>query len=76
MTPPPLQILITSSTYEVFTNGFFALDSSKVRLSFLIKMGAFKAGQIVDAFLPPSGTENNAKFSTAFVLKVFVVFFS
>ena len=33
-------------TYEVFKNGFFSLDSSEVRLSFLIKMGTFKAGQI------------------------------
>ena len=53
---------------------FFALDSSEVRLSFLIKMGALKAGQMEDAFLPLLGSENNAKFSIAFVLKTFVVF--
>ena len=39
-------------------------------------MGAFKAGYMEDASLPPLGSENNAKFSIAFVLKVIVVFFS
>ena len=46
------------------------LDSSEVRLSFLIQMGPSKDGQMEGAFFPPLGIENNAKFSIAFVLKI------
>ena len=55
MTTSSLQILITCSTYEVLTNSFFALDSSEVRPSFLIKIGAFKAEYMEDAFFATFG---------------------
>ena len=67
--PYSTKMPLTHSTYKVFKNGFFVLDSSEVRLSFLIKMGALKAGLIEDALLPSLGIKDNAKFSIASVFK-------
>ena len=46
-----------------------------MRLSFLIRIGAFKDVLMEGAFLPPLGIEDNAKFSHTFVPKTFLVFF-
>ena len=37
-------------------------------------MGMIKAGKMQGAFLPPLGIKDKAKFSTAFVLKISVMF--
>ena len=52
----------------------FVLYSSEVRPSFLIKTVAPEAREMKAAFLPPLGSEDNAKFRIYFVLKISVVF--
>ena len=45
---------------------FFALDSSEVRLLFLIKVGAFKAGEIEGAYLASLGNRKHFKIQNCF----------
>ena len=54
----------------------FALDSSEVRLSILIKRGAFRAGQIGDELFNLPRTEDNLRFSISSVLKLSVIVLS
>ena len=78
-----IQILmnVTSNTHNLLYvsdiyKSFFILEFSQFWLSYLIKMGIFKAGWMERAFLPPLGIEDQTNFSIDFVFKISVVFIS
>ena len=73
--PYSTKMVLTHSTYKVFTNRFLlGLLRSQAIIS--DQNGALRLDKWKVHFLPPLGIKDNAKFNTAFVLKISVTFFS
>ena len=53
-----------------YSQTVFSLDSSEARLSFLIKMGAFKAGQMEDALFAFLGKQKQCKIQHRFCSQI------